>query len=406
MVYQDISKPVDLNKLGTKKSTAHLMDRFFSFLIDYFVISPFVFFLLYATFNNGFNFWKANPTAPENDLFILIIGVVYVLYFSLIQSLFIAVWRATPGQFFLKVKIQFNENENLIFFRAFLRQLSFWFSFVFLGIPFLSMMTNKARHTFYDRLADSSVISTKEEAVPMGFENEFRYWQSFMATLVVFVGLLFSALIWKNYSKVVQRVSSFAVLQDKKFFCEELKGVNIEERLPVAVALNLANQLSDDCLDKESDFVLWKQRQDDYSMAYYAKSLTAENDDKEKSYLKQACVDQDMGDFRTLTLGCKIASSFAEEKLEQLYAELNGEDFLSTSLKYELSMALEKTDEVEANFAKIDKFNTLKLIKKYQIVEMLSRQADQESTRHPASEVLNDVKSESNEKLIELIGDL
>ncbi|MBY0554811.1 RDD family protein [bacterium] len=406
MVYQDISKPVDLNKIGTKKSVAHLMDRFFSFLIDYFVISPFVFFLLYATFNNGFNFWKSNPTAPENDLFIIIAGVCYVLYFSLIQSLFIAVWRATPGQFFLKVKIEFNENENLIFFRAFLRQSSFWFSFVFIGIPFLSVMTNKLRHTFYDRLCNCSVISTKEESAPVGFENEFKYWQSFMATLVVFVGLLFTALIWKNYSKVVQRVSSFTALQEKQFFCDELKSVSVDERLPVAIALNLANQLSDDCLDKESDFVLWKQRQDDYSMAYYAKSLTTDDADKEKSYLKQACVKQDMGDFRSLTLGCKIASSFADEKLEDLYAILTDKDFLNTSLKYELSLVLDKTDEVETNFAKIEKFNSLKIIKKYQVVEMLSRKGSVEKDRSPASSESESVGDDNSEKLLKLIGEL
>jgi uncharacterized RDD family membrane protein YckC len=247
---------------------ANLMDRFFSFLIDYFVISPFVFFLLYTTFNNGFNFWKSNPLAPENDLFFWILAVTYILYFSLIQSLFVALWRATPGQYFLKVRIEFSETQNIIFLRAWLRQLGFWFSFIFLGLPFLSVMTNKARRTFYDRISDTFIVSTKEENFSyLGFENEFKYWQSFMATMVVFVGLLLTAYVWKNYSKVVQRVSSFADLEDKGFFCEDLKAVSLDERLSVAVALNLADQLSDECLDKESDFVLWKQRKIEYSLS-------------------------------------------------------------------------------------------------------------------------------------------
>ena len=108
-----------------------------------------------------------------------------------------------------------------------------------------------------------------------------------MATMVVFVGLLFTAYVWKNYSKVVQRVASFADLQDKSFFCEDLKALSLDERLSVAVALNLADQLSDECLDKESDFVLWKQRKSDYSLAYYAKSLTVEDTKKEKTYLNK-----------------------------------------------------------------------------------------------------------------------
>jgi uncharacterized RDD family membrane protein YckC len=406
MVYQDISKPVNLNQLGAKKSTANLMDRFFSFLIDYFVISPFVFFLLYVTFSNGFVFWQANKTAPENDLFIWILAVTYALYFSLIQSLFIAVCRATPGQFFLKVRIEFSETQNIIFLRAFLRQLGFWFSFIFLGLPFLSVMTNKARRTFYDRISDTFIVSTKEEvnSSPLGFENEFKYWQSFMATMVVFVGLLFASYIWKNYSKVVQRVASFAELQDKRFFCEDLKGVNIDERLAVAVALNLADQLSDECLDKESDFVLWKQRKSDYSLAYYAKSLITQDGEKEKKYLKQACSGQDVYSFEALTLGCKVAYSFLNDKLEELYQDLDAETFLTAALKYELSLNLNKSGEVKANLAKIGQYNTLKIIKKYQVIEMLSQQ-ELTQGRAPAS-TSSDIEVGARNKIIDLIGEL
>jgi uncharacterized RDD family membrane protein YckC len=406
MVYQDISKPVDLNQLGCKKSTANLMDRFFSFLIDYFVISPFVFFLLYTTFNNGFNFLKSNPTAPENDLFFWILAATYILYFSLIQSLFVAVWRATPGQFFLKVRIEFNETQNIIFLRTFLRQLGFWFSFLFLGLPFLSVMTNKARRTFYDRISDTYIVSTKEEenSSYLSFENEFKYWQSFMATMVVFVGLLFTAYVWKNYSKVVQRVASFADLQDKSFFCEDLKALSLDERLSVAVALNLADQLSDECLDKESDFVLWKQRKSDYSLAYYAKSLTVEDTKKEKTYLKQACSGQNVNNFQALTTGCKLAYSFLNNKFEVLYQDLDAETFLTASLKYELSLNLDKSEDVEANLATIDKFNSFKIIKKYQVIEMLSQQAATEG-RAPASNGSN-VELESHKKILDLIGEL
>ncbi|MEQ1723111.1 MAG: RDD family protein, partial [Pseudobdellovibrio sp.] len=356
--------------------------------------------------NNGFNFWKSNPTAPENDLFIWILAATYVLYFSLIQSLFVAVWRATPGQFFLKVRIEFNETQNIIFIRAFLRQLGFWFSFLFLGLPFLSVMTNKARRTFYDRISDTFIVSTKEEenSAHLGFENEFKYWQSFMATMVVFVGLLFTAYIWKNYTKVVQRVSSFADLQDKRFFCEDLKGVSVEERLSVAVALNLADQLSDECLDKESDFVLWKQRKSDYSLAYYAKSLTAEDAEKEKTYLKEACTGQDVNRFAGLTMGCKVAFSFLNDKLEELYQDLDAETFLTASLKYELSLNLQKSDDVAENLAKIDKYNTLKIIKKYQVIEMLSRQATNQG-RAPASSG-SEGEVDARKKIIDLIGEL
>lgn len=399
MVYQDISDSFQPGNSSQKKSTAHLMDRFFSFLIDYLVISPFVLFLLYSTFHNGFEFWKLDPDAPESNVFILILAFSYILFFSLIQSLFIAFWKATPGQYFLKIRIEFHESDDLIFFRALFRQMAFWFSFLFFGIPFLSMMTNKARRTFYDRVGDVSIISKKHEKDFFGFEKEYRYWQSFMATMVLFIGFLVSALIWKNYSKVLQRTSTIAVLTDKRFFCEELKNVSSEERLPAAVALNLASQLSDECLDKEADFVLWKQKKSDYSLAYYAKSLTTDDADREKDYLQQSCAGQDTGNFSGLTLGCKIADSFLNNKLEELYSALDEDNFLNDSMKYELSLILNTPDEIEKNFAKIEKYNSLKIIKKYQITEMLSH--EKTNGRMPAS-----ADREQNSEVLKLIGEL
>ena len=105
MVFQDISSSFVLNDFAKKKSAASIVDRLFSFIIDYLVISPFVFFLLRLTFNNGIIFWKSHPEAPESDLLVLLLIFTYVVYFSLIQSAFIAMWKATPGQYFLKIKI-------------------------------------------------------------------------------------------------------------------------------------------------------------------------------------------------------------------------------------------------------------------------------------------------------------
>lgn len=410
MVFQDISTSFELNKLNQKKSTANLMDRFFSFMIDYLVISPFVLFLLYTTFNNGFNFWKQNPSADENELFVVIFSIGYVGYFCFIQSLFIALWRATPGQYFLKIRCEFQESQELIFLRAFARQLSFWFSFLLLGIPFLSVMTNRKRRTFYDRIGDVSVISTKVEFESQAYDLEFRYWQSFVATLVVFVGFLFTALVWKNYTKIVNRSVSFAVLSEKQFFCSEMENVNGEERLQVAVGLNFAGQLSDTCLDREADFVLWKQKISDYSLAYYAKSLTTEDGVKEKMYLEQACDGQQPHSFATLTQGCKIANAFLTGNAEKLYSELDDEGFLNATIKYELGLVLEKKDELAENFAKIEKYSSLRIMKKYQIVEMLSQNLDRAAARAenraaaraPANSE-GPIDADRNEKIINLL---
>ena len=383
MVYSDInqSSPVT-NK--SEKTPALIIDRVFSFLIDYLVLSPFVMFILYFTFNNGFLFAKTNPTAPENSVFYILMALCYFTLFALFQTVFIGYWKATPGQYFLKIKFELDEDDSLSLLRMFFRQILFWLSFAMLGLPFLSVMTNKRRRTFYDQVADVSVVSEKKETQLFSFELEFRYWRALMGTLTFFFTFLFSAFIWINYDKIVSRSGSFAAYKEIGFFCEEIKEVELATRLETAVALNLVNQLSDECLDHEADFVLWKQKAKDYSLAYYAKSLTTEDASKEKKYLAQACDGQEALSFENLSLACKVAHSFAAQEYEKLYnslQSLNGV-FIDV-LKYELANALGKQQAASENFNALAQYNDIKPMKKYQILEILTRSemADQISEK-------------------------
>lgn len=389
MVFPDISEisasENNQNQTGASPSAASvpalLMDRFFSFLIDYLTTSPFVLFLLYATYNNGFRYWRSHPLAPENDLFLIIAGLTYVVYFSLIQSLFIAIWKATPGQFFLKLRLQFHESERFVFFRAWARQAAFWLSFPLLGIPFLSVMTNRGRRTFYDRVADVTVVTGKRDQTGFTFEREYVYWQSFMATLSLFVVFLFSSWVWKNYEQIVHRAGSFAALEKRSFFCEALNDVKFSERLSTAVALNLVSQLPDDCLDREADFVLWKRKEADSSLAYYAKSLTAQEPGKAAHYRTEACTagkggasDSDAGaDFAERPLGCRLARTLTGKDPDygRLYASLQDENFLTATLRYELGIELGRAAENAENFAAVERFGDTRLAKKYRLRALL-----------------------------------
>ena len=100
MVYQDINQNIELRSIGKSQNSAHILDRFFSFIIDYLVLSPFALMVLYMTFNNGFLYAKSNPLAPENDGFYLLMGVCFVVLFSAVQTAFVRLWQATPGQYF------------------------------------------------------------------------------------------------------------------------------------------------------------------------------------------------------------------------------------------------------------------------------------------------------------------
>jgi uncharacterized RDD family membrane protein YckC len=373
MVFQDISSLFDLNKVNRPKSSAQMLDRFFSFVIDYIVISPFVMFGLYFLLGEGFQFWKTNPTAPENDIFVVIVGISFVILFSLIQTYFVSIWSATPGQYFLKIKFEYEDSDSSPIVKVFIRQILFWVSMVFLGIPFLSVLADKKRRTFYDKIGGVQVVSLKNENFTVGFENEYKYWQAFMTTLSLFFGFVLAAYIYQNYHNIVGRVVSFNELKSKNFFCEDLAAVSIENRLETAVALNLVDQLSDACLDREADFVLWRNRSIDVSLAYYAKSLTAETKEKEQSYLFQACDGQDINRLESLTNGCQIASAFKEKRIEEFFYNLKPGNILNDVLKYELSKIYDDKESDELKFNRLEAYNELKGIKKYQFYELVAQ---------------------------------
>lgn len=409
MVYRDISNDVELNEIGHPVTSADLLDRFFSFLIDYLVISPFVMFFLYIVFQNGFHFLRLNPMAPENALFQIMAGVCYVLLFAMVQTCFVGLWKATPGQYFLKLRFETDQAMGSLQFRIFFRQVLVWVSFLFLGLPFLSMLTNKKRRTFYDQMADVSVITFKHGHIPQfSFETEHKYWQALLMTFSLFLGALFVALMMSQYSDVVNRVASYKQFQTRGHFCEQLNQVDQTERLETAVALNLVDQLSDECLDREADFVLWRQKEKDMNLAYWAKSLTAHDAEKEKQYQQKVCQNDSVADARDISSrACDVVQAFQKNTFAELIPTLGEDSLLGLVLKYELTQIVDAeagvTRDSSALLVEIEKYRDIKPVRKYLITEMLSTMPDQDDVADSsvvADEATEQVVDETTDQVI------
>lgn len=378
MVYRDISEQNQSAPFEYKYKVS-LMDRFFSFLIDYLLLSPFVSFFLFLIFKDAIQYWRMNPTAPEQTSLTVLLAFCYVAFFSLIQATFIRVWRATPGQYFLKIRLIFEQSEGLLFWRAFCRQFGFWLSILFLGIPWLALLAHPQQKTFYDRIADCSVLSKKQSSYFLGFETESRYWRSFAATLILFVSMIVIAIVVGQYREVANRTESFKQRDKQNLFCAELKGLSQSSRLQMAIAMNLVGHLSDDCLDRESDFVLWKNKKDELGLAYYAKSLTEPDQEVEKKYLAQACVEQKK------SMGCQISEAFLTGDFEKLYGYLKTQNsILANTLFYEFSSILNHPEDTSKGFSQLAYYDSARVMKKYILSEIIMRQST--SQRAPASE--------------------
>ena len=399
MVYVDLSEaenstqnPSDLRGAGQtfpelKKGffRASLTDRLFSFLLDYLILTPLVSFLLLLGFKKEFTIWNENSLTAENQPLFILLACSFLISFSLLQSFFIYFWEATPGQYFLKLRTQNLQNSELNFFKIMIRQLGFWISISFLGLPWLGVLTDPIQRTFYDKLSDTRVVSLKSEQFYFNFEFEIKYWRAFLATVIVFFSFILAAVGWQHHQKIKNAVYSFQQMKSEQFFCDELKSVQLLQRLQTAIALNLVGQLSDRCVDKEADFVLWKMNNPELkSLAYYAKSITESDADHEQDYLRQACAEKE-----NQFLGCELAAAFLNYDFNHLYSVLGSKNqektFLVSTFRYELGLILEQKSDEKNNFQKLKAFDTHDQVKKYLLSEILSRTLTSSQTARRSS---------------------
>lgn len=394
MVMPDLSSSFQEDNLKKQEFySASAIDRFFSFVIDYLIFSPVVCFFLIALMKDSVQIFRTEPLGEEAAIITFILVFSYVFLFSALQSLFIIYWKGTPGQVFLKLQVHFENDRHFILLRAFERQVGFWFTFLFLGLPWVKVILHKRHQTFYDRIADVSIVTTKTGGNRLlKFENEINYWRSLYATVVIFVVGLSIGFIWNQNKKIVSGYYAFKHLEKKNYVCSDLQSVKYAERLPTAIALNLVNKLSDQCLDLEADFILWHGfNAGTYSsnglnlmdMAYLAKSLTANDKSTETEYLKLAC------DHSEKDMACQISLAFRDANFEKLLTYLQKEDgFLATVLKYELAPqdSLSRAELLN----ELTDFSRNHQVKKYILSERLNLLEHGSMSRSPAA--MNDEK--------------
>ncbi|MBC7467157.1 MAG: RDD family protein [Bdellovibrio sp.] len=387
MVYSDISDVQSFSTMGQSNQNsggqkptdggamykASIVDRFFSFLLDYLIFAPVVSFFLITCFQDEVAIWKSGQTRAENLPILFLLSATYIFTFSFLQSFFIYFWGGSPGQYFLKLRVHVDRQPGLIFIRILVRQVGFWFSALFLGLPWLAVLSHPKQKTFYDRISETSVYSLKQNQKFFSFEVETKYWRSLFATLVIFLFIICAGYGWQQHNQIKLGAYTFNSLNKKDLLCAQLKPVEIKDRLQTAVALNLVGQLSDDCVDKEAEYVLWTVHDDEMqSLAYYAKSLTESDSADEKRYLNQACQFKNKDYF-----GCRVASAFLNKGLTSLYADLKTDksqkDLLEVVLQYELGMVLKKGSEEDENFKALRKFDKQRIVKKYLLSELLER---------------------------------
>ncbi|AZZ36233.1 hypothetical protein CIK05_05310 [Bdellovibrio sp. qaytius] len=362
----------DLNsfELSSQKHKPLVPIRILSFVIDYFIFAPVISFLVLVFFHSGVDIYQSFPKSAEAQSVFGYLVLGYIILSTFFQALFISFMGATPGQYFLKLRVEFKNKQYPLFLQAWVRQLGFVISFVFLGLPFLKALADENGQCFYEKMTESQLVSSwpidQDSYFYKAIDLDRKFWSASIATISTFLIALGLVMFWKNYQFVLTSPDSYAKMKNKKKSCTEFVHLESTDRLRYAIAMNLVGTVTDACLDQEADFVLWRNFTDDRALAYFAKFVSSNNDRLEGKYLKQACAEDEESE------GCYWASVFVENKFASIRnnSEMS-RTLLGKVLLYEFATKGNTKKRTQA-FNDLKEYVEFKSVKKYLLLENLN----------------------------------
>lgn len=296
MVFPDLSAPETKPHQPQSNTVpvAFVADRFVALLLDFLIFSPIVSLLIAGLVRQTKTFFLVDAQSAEGVVAAGLVGVAVIFVVTLLQSVFLYFWQATPGQLFLQLRVISYPvyRPRLSYAQCFFRALGWSLSFLLLAIPFLEILSHPFRRAFHDRASDSLVITLKkvhdDGPVPM----ESRFIASWMRMSFLFLALFAVIGFFRTYHGLYagdfrSSGQTFAGL------CRELPDGTVLDgaaRLDAALSLYMLNAVSAECLEKESDLALWGDPVGTQPLAYLAKFLLSEGKEQDK-YFSKLCED-------------------------------------------------------------------------------------------------------------------
>ncbi|WP_413584796.1 RDD family protein [Bdellovibrio sp. HCB274] len=292
MLFPDLSAPEINNskQFEGKPAIAFLMDRFIAFILDFLIVSPIISLMVSGLLRQTKTFFLLNSRSEEGLVAVMMLFAVGTIGVVVMQTLSLFFLQATPGQYFLQLRVVSypNAQKRLTFSQCVTRSVSWCGSFLLLGLPFLGVVGHPLRRAFHEKASDTMVVTLKKSFDPGPSLPEQRLmtsWMQFsfaMFALVAFVGLA------KSYQSL--SAGEYHTASEATASCQEIpdKDLNGAQRMDAALSLFLLKEISSDCLNKESEHSLWGDPVNSQAMAYFAKYLLSEGDER-KEYFSKVC---------------------------------------------------------------------------------------------------------------------
>lgn len=332
MVFKDLSAPD--HQPSVKKSNsvpvAFVADRFVALMLDFLIFSPVISLFTAGMVRETKTQFLLDAQSLDGALGALLTVLVVFCLVTFLQSLFLYFWQATPGQLFMQMRvISYPQSRHrLVYSQCLVRSLSWSFSFLFLALPFLEVLSHPLRRAFPDRASDTLVVTLKKDHDDGPVEMESRFISSWLRMSFLFLALIGVLVFFKAWQSL--RNVNFGATTAQMSSCREIQGTSHSgvARLDAALALFLLDEISVECLEKEAEAALWGDPVNSQPLGYLAKYLVTEGQEQ-KEYYARSCEDRS-----TCTLARYLAEEGKAQDLELADSQLVVTQFLKSEEMY------------------------------------------------------------------------
>lgn len=277
-------------------SVAFVSDRLLAFVFDVLLFIPISSFILVEVYKRVDYLFAVDRFSFE---FLAMLGVSIfftLVLVTLLQTVFLIVFEATPGKYFFKMKVVPHDlrQTRIRGTQALVRSAVWTFELFLLGLPFLEILSHPLRRTIHDRASETTVVTLKKasDVGPHQLETHFIRNLLFAIGVVSFMwGILGVGYV---YQMALKGEFKRGELEESGYLCAQVSSQveSGELRIDKAVALFLADELSSECLTAEADFVLWKPGETNLDWAYLAKAFSMRDQkDRSRTYQDKVCAD-------------------------------------------------------------------------------------------------------------------
>lgn len=259
---------------------APYLDRFFANIINFLILAPVV-----SLFCSGItNDLRWTLYSKESgDIYSLIFQYVFVTFalFILYEAMFIYFHGATPGHRFLYMRVVDQNGRRPSLLCALFRSAFKFQAILFAGVPFIEVTLRADRTAFYDRLAQTRLISLrsyKHDEIHPELRNVIHRWVN---TSIIFfflgVGLVFY--------KTVSAPSNYKIIGAKSKCTESLDFYlkNYLSKSRESENLNCSRELVEKSFDTNRG---------NSDLNYLAQFIVTANADLKDSYRNKYCTTQ------------------------------------------------------------------------------------------------------------------